>query len=215
MTVYIDGHILYAIYIHTDALRENMPSKTRKAAKAAKGTRKRSARGAFSEEDYSSRDGMLTSVWGPSTWHMLHTISFNYPAEPTPVQKRQYMSFIKSLEHVLPCGACRKNLRNNFKKLPLTMRAMRSRATFSRYVYDLHEHVNTMLGKKSGLSYEDVRERYEHFRARCGGKPVARVEAGCVKPMVGKKSKCVLRVVPHDTDVATFEIDGKCMPPSS
>ena len=24
-----------------------------------------------------------------------------------------------------------------------------------------------MLGKKSGLSYETVRERYEHFRARC------------------------------------------------
>ena len=24
-----------------------------------------------------------------------------------------------------------------------------------------------MLGKKSGLNYETIRERYEHFRARC------------------------------------------------
>jgi hypothetical protein len=34
-------------------------------------------------------------------------------------------------------------------------------------VYELHELVNTVLGKKSGLCYEDVRDRYEHFRSRC------------------------------------------------
>ena len=31
----------------------------------------------FSKKDYSSGDGMLTSVWGPSLWHSLHTISFS------------------------------------------------------------------------------------------------------------------------------------------
>ena len=44
---------------------------------------------------------------------------------------------------------------------------MKSRDTFSRYIYKLHETVNKLLGKKSGLSYCDVRERYEHFRSRC------------------------------------------------
>ena len=44
---------------------------------------------------------------------------------------------------------------------------MKNRNNFSRYVYNLHEKVNKLLGKKSGLSYCDVRERYEHFRARC------------------------------------------------
>jgi hypothetical protein len=34
-------------------------------------------------------------------------------------------------------------------------------------VYKLHETVNKMLKKKSGLTYCDVRERYEHFRSRC------------------------------------------------
>jgi len=47
---------------------------------------------------------------------------------------------------------------------------MESRDTFSKYVYDLHEHINKMLGKISNLSFEDVRERYEHFRARCSKK---------------------------------------------
>lgn len=33
----------------------------------------------FSESDYESGDGMITAVWGPPLWHVLHTISFNYP----------------------------------------------------------------------------------------------------------------------------------------
>ena len=44
---------------------------------------------------------------------------------------------------------------------------MKDRNSFSRYVYRLHERINKNLGKKSGLSYCDIRERYEHFRARC------------------------------------------------
>ena len=32
-----------------------------------------------------------------------------------------------------------------------------------------------MLKKKSGLSYEDVRERYEHFRARCSETSVDKI----------------------------------------
>ena len=44
---------------------------------------------------------------------------------------------------------------------------MKNRESFSRYVYDLHELVNHMLGKESGLSYLQIKDRYEHFRARC------------------------------------------------
>jgi hypothetical protein len=191
------------------------PAKTRKRAppKQAAGGRATVLRmPAYSASDFNSRDGMLTSVWGPSTWHMLHTMSFNYPTEPTAAQKRHYMSFVKMLVHVLPCGACRKNLKANLKALPLTMAEMESRDTFSRYVYRLHEHVNTMLGKKSGLTYEEVRNRYEYFRARCGKtKDNARVEAGCVKSLHGAKSRCLLRIVPHNSPASTFEIDQKCL----
>lgn len=55
----------------------------------------------------------------------------------------------------------------NYKELPLTQKHMENRESFSRYVYNLHELINKMLHKKSNLSYCDVRERYEHFRARC------------------------------------------------
>jgi hypothetical protein len=99
----------------------------------------------FHLEDYNSNDGMLTTVWGPGMWHYLHTMSFNYPVSPSEEDKTHYMEFVKSLVYVLPCGKCRKNLRKNFKRAPLTMKDMASRDTFSRYIYNLHEVVNCFI----------------------------------------------------------------------
>ena len=53
---------------------------------------------------------------------------------------------------------------NKFKQLPLTNECMKNRHTFSMYIYNLHELINKY--NKTSLSYEDVRERYEHFRVR-------------------------------------------------
>jgi len=61
---------------------------------------------AFTKKDFHSGDGMLTTVWGPSMWHFLHTMSFNYPGEPTDEQKKHYMDFILNLRNVLPCKYC-------------------------------------------------------------------------------------------------------------
>jgi hypothetical protein len=163
----------------------------------------------FSSEDYNSNDGMLTYVWGPAMWHYLHTMSFNYPVNPTSLQKKQYKDFILSLQHTLPCGACRKNLKKNLEKCKLTPYVMKNRNTFSRWMYRLHEEVNKMLGKKSGLSYEQVRDRYENFRARCSYDSPRR-ESGCVEPVVGKKSKCIISIVPKDVRCETFNMHREC-----
>ena len=129
--------------------------------------KRRTQKKTYSKKDYQSNNGMLVAIWGPSAWHFMHTMSFNYPVHPSVADKHNYRAYILNLVNVLPCGKCRHNLKENFKKLPLRMMDMRSRDTFSRYVYNLHELVNHMLGKESGLSYEMVKERYEHFRARC------------------------------------------------
>ena len=185
----------------------------------------------FSLKDYNSNDGFLTTIWGPSQWHMLHTISFNYPVNPTKEEKNNYRNYILSLQNVLPCGACRKNLINNLKNYPLTMNHMKNRHTFSRYIYNLHEIVNEMLDKKSNLSYCDVRERYEHFRARCVDKKPKiypkfsktlknrkekekekdEHEKGCTEPLYGKKARCILNIVPQEQEGETLQIDEKCM----
>ena len=172
----------------------------------------------YNKSDYNSNDGMLTAVWGPGMWHYLHTMSFNYPARPTCDDKRKYREFMLSLQYVLPCGKCLKNLTTNFQRLPLKWCNMKSRETFSKYVYDLHEIVNKMLNKSSGLTYAMVRERYEHFRARCAisiakpdTQPIIPSEKGCTEPLYGEKSKCILKIVPEHVKCDTLEIDKQCI----
>ena len=139
-------------------------------------------------------NGFMTSIWGPAIWHFLHIISFNYPIEPNSKQKKNYYDFIMSLKNILPCKKCRKNLVKNFKHLPLTMKDMENRYTFSLYVYKLHELINTMLHKKSGLTYEDVKNNYEKFRATDCQKNIKN-EIGCSKPLDGKKKKCIIKII--------------------
>ena len=193
-----------------------------KQTRKNRNTHNRTKKRVFTKKDYISGDGMLTSVWGPAQWHFLHTMSFNYPVKPTPEDKKHYMDYVKNLQYVLPCKYCRMNLTNNFKKKPLQMCDMASRETFSRYIYELHETINRMLNKKSNLTYCDVRERYEHFRSRCTDeKPRVfnfkktgtkkNKEKGCTEPLYGKKSKCVINIVPQEDNVKTFQMDKKCI----
>jgi hypothetical protein len=192
-------------------------SKTRKkSVKKNKTIKKR----VFTKNDFSSGDGFLTSVWGPPAWHLLHTISFNYPINPTQEQKHNYRNFILSLQNVLPCRYCRENLKNNFKRMPLNMNHMKNRDTFSRYIYNLHELVNKMLNKKSGLTYCDVRERYEHFRSRCVVDSIEIIkkkqeekekEKGCTEPLYGKKARCIIKIVPQEEKGQSIQIDHKCI----
>ena len=180
--------------------------------------KKKTIKRVYKKKDFISGDGMLTYVWGPALWHYLHTMSFNYPINPTMLEKKNYRDFILSLKNVLPCKYCRENLKKNFKAHPLMMCHMKNRDTFSRYIYKLHEIINKMLGKKSGLSYCDVRERYEHFRARCVEdikfkfkKTKKKKEKGCTDPLYGKKAKCIMKIVPYDHKCKTLHIDKKCI----
>lgn len=193
-------------------------SKTRKNRNTHNKTKKH----VFTKKDYNSGDGMLTMSWGPAAWHFIHMLSFNYPVNPTQEDKNHYKDFIYNLRYVLPCKYCRINLTSNLKQKPLQMCHMESRETFSRYIYELHELVNKMLKKKSNLTYCDVRERYEHFRSRCTEeKPTifkfkktttrSKKEKGCTEPLYGKKSKCVINIVPQEDKGATFQMDKKCI----
>ena len=192
---------------------------TQQTQSKTKSTRKNQP--VFTDKDFLSNDGFLTTVWGPPMWHFLHTMSFNYPIHPTEADKRNYRAFILGLQHVLPCKYCRINLKTNFKNHPLRACHLVNREAFSKYVYDLHEIVNKLLGKTSGLSYCDVRERYEHFRARCTDDPNPRMihrnktknrgHKGCTEPLYGKYSKCVMKIVPQDAQTETLSIDRQCI----
>jgi hypothetical protein len=189
-----------------------------------KKTKSKKQKRIFSRKNYMSGDGMLTTVWGPSMWHYIHTMSFNYPIYPTNNDKKYYRDFIINLTHTLPCKYCRINLKNNLKHNPIRSCDLKNRETFSRYIYKLHEVVNKMLKKKSTVSYCDIREQYEHFRSRCTNdiktlKDQSKLfkfnktkkETGCTEPLYGKKAKCIINIVPQDHKGKTLKIDSKCI----
>ena len=195
-------------------------SKNMKSRKNIKSRKNKTNKRIFSKKDFSDGDGMLVSVWGPAQWHFLHTMSFNYPVKPTNKDKKHYRDYMLNLVNILPCKHCRENLKKNYKVFPLTMDCMKDRNSFSRYVYRLHERINKNLGKDSGLTYCDVRERYEHFRARCLDEKAKNFifsktrknnkEKGCTEPLYGKKAKCIIKIVPKEEKCKTFQMDAKC-----
>jgi len=199
------------------------PSDSKKKTSGTK-TKKR----VFSKKHYLSGDGMMTAIWGPNLWHYLHTMSFNYPIKPTLENKKYYKQFVINLQFTLPCKYCRINLKNNLRVHPLKPCHLKDRDSFSRYIYKLHEIVNKMLNKKSGLSYCDIRERYEHFRSRCindkqklddqnkvfkFNKTKKKKEKGCTEPLYGKKARCIINIVPKEQKGKTLKIDSKCITP--
>lgn len=162
----------------------------------------------WNEEDYSSKNGMVTSVWGPSLWHVLHTISFNYPDNPTNTDKENYYNFLKYLGKVLPCKFCRDNYSKNFSKIKFSKKCLRNRESFSQCIYNLHNAVNTDLSKICDEDYKTVRDKYENFRARCSKDD--KKSLGCTKSFYGIKQKCVLKVVPKDSKEKSFTVSNKC-----
>lgn len=175
----------------------------------------------LTERDFQSKNGFLTSVWGPSLWFVLHMISLNYSTHPTATQRREYQKFFDSLQHVLPCGICRDNLHSNLKCTQYGPHVFKNRNTLSRFVHRLHNCVNGMLGKdKCKMSYKDMRNMYENFRARCSLQTSSEVmpsvdrdkkEGGCTVPVTGLKSKCTLRIVPINCGSKPMEIDERCL----
>ena len=199
-----------------------------KSNRKNKSNRRNKTKKLFNKKHYFSGDGMLTTIWGPNMWHYLHTLSFNYPVNPTTENKKYYKQFILNLQYTLPCKYCRINFKNNLKVHPLKSNCLKNRENFSKYIYKLHEIVNKMLNKKSNLSYCDVRERYEHFRSRCTtdkktlkdekklfkfkkNKTSKEKEKGCTDPLYGKKAKCILNIVPQEQKGETLKIDRKCV----
>ncbi len=91
---------------------------------------------------------------------------------------------------------------------------MKNRETFSRFIYDLHNHVNKMLGKPKYKTYEEVRDQYEMFRARCvNNVPVElKHKPGCILPNNGIKSRCILNIVPAEIGGDSLVIDKRCSP---
>ncbi|XWV25858.1 putative FAD-linked sulfhydryl oxidase [Tupanvirus soda lake] len=132
--------------------------------------------------DYKN-NGLITKIWGGAGWTFNHAITFGYPLEPSEEQKNKYRNYFTSLGDVLPCRYCRESYQKFITtgNTALTDADLKNRETLTKWFYRVHEAVNAKLEMDYGVTYEDVVEKYESFRARCG-KP-NKTAKGCVAPL--------------------------------
>jgi hypothetical protein len=99
-------------------------------------------------------------LWGPITWTFLHLLSFNYE----PKNKNEIKNYLYSLGKILPCDECRahfnENIENKINGQTLDD-ALNSKETFTKYMYDFHNLINTQTGKTTWPTYEEIVNEYE------------------------------------------------------
>ena len=87
---------------------------------------------------------MPPDAWGPIFWDAMHIVSLAYPAQPTEADKAGARAFFESLGTVLPCPVCREHYIEKMKTTPITLD---SKGELIYWVWDIHNQVNTLLGK--------------------------------------------------------------------
>ena len=108
-------------------------------------------------------------VWGPFFWHTIHIAALGYSQEPNYSEKKAMKEFFESLQIIIPCPICRTHYISHMAKLPIGP-SLDSRKDLFRWTVDLHNDVNTMLGKRSYTETE-VLQYYARLGAR-GSSPV-------------------------------------------
>lgn len=101
----------------------------------------------------------FTEFFGPCAWKFLHAVSFTYPEDPSELDKERYRDFYAALMHVLPCPGCRINYSQKWNTYPIQLG---SRDDLSKWVYDIHDKVNTSVGKQSP-PYSEVKRLYADY----------------------------------------------------
>ena len=111
---------------------------------------------------------MDPKVWGPKLWFSLHTMTFNYPDNPTPHHKQIYNNFFETLKFVIPCDVCSKHYTEHLKNNPI-MPNLNNKESLVKWLIDLHNEVNKSLGKRI-YSYSEVMKIYkESYQNKEGG----------------------------------------------
>jgi len=101
------------------------------------------------------------NVWGPPAWTFLHTITYNYPENPSDNDKKNYHNFFMNLQHVLPCEKCKGHYKQNIQKYDLN-NSLDNREDLVKWLIDLHNDVNRDNGKRV-WSYSEVYNKYDNL----------------------------------------------------
>ena len=115
------------------------------------------------------QEGLYTLIWGASTWDSLHSITFNYPQNPTKDDKKNYKKYFLALGKVLPCCICREHFKNHTENgnNALTDDVLKDRKSLTMWLYNLHKTVCEKNGMTFDITYEMVCDKYNSYIATC------------------------------------------------
>lgn len=157
-----------------------------------------------------TNNGLITKIWGPSAWQTLHSISFGYPINPSDEHKAKYKLFFELLGDVLPCSYCRDSYKHFITSGDsiLDSHALTNRKTLTKWLYRLHNAVNNKLDINYGITYKDIVNRYESYRAVCSKSHNLTKEKGCLMPL-NKKAQSYKIANIKDCPLIEYEIATK------
>ena len=107
--------------------------------------------------------GISAEQWGKQAWHLIHTIAFNYPDNPTEEDKQIHKDFVYNLQKVLPCPYCANHFKDNLEKFPPRLDNQKE---FFNWSVDIHNEVNKANGKRV-LNYDEaLNELYHNLKTK-------------------------------------------------
>ncbi|CAA9986301.1 FAD-linked sulfhydryl oxidase ERV1, putative [Plasmodium knowlesi strain H] len=81
---------------------------------------------------------------GRASWLVLHTMSANYPTNPTEEDKKKHFHFFHAFANLYPCYICKLDLLEHLKSYKINCEGRTEMATF---MFNLHNKVNEDIGK--------------------------------------------------------------------
>jgi len=103
---------------------------------------------------------MSKKQWGNASWFMFHTLAEKIKPEH-PEEIRTLLSYITNICVNLPCPYCSQHARANIAQCKPNM--VKTKEDLKRFVWELHNRVNTQL-RKPTVSYEECVRKYKFAR---------------------------------------------------
>ena len=100
-------------------------------------------------------------VWGPSGWSLLHRLSFCFDNKDNDTDSDNAEAFYNTLQYILPCPKCRRNLMEHYTKLPFP--SSNKLKDLPEWLWKIHNRVTESLDREKGREREREREKGPSF----------------------------------------------------
>ena len=119
----------------------------------------------MSAAELASFTGHPPTVWGPSTWRLMHIVAIDMPFEMKDEDRRAFSMFIASLAMLLPCANCRAHFQEILQgEMAIQPTDLVDRRSMFDWTIRLHNLVNSRLGKSYSADLDFWFEKYTLMR---------------------------------------------------